>query len=137
MSEHTVKPVESGLLVLASEDARRKIFEFNFSDAAVKVFNFHQTDKPLANHFHKNKDEFFLFLEGGGVVFTAAVDVDGKIIGEIKRHDVGPMCTICIRAWNTHRFDLKPGTKFVEYSTKPFDKNDMYASPIEFPKQAM
>ena len=123
--------VECGSLSLVSSDARRDICEFGFSDSAFQDFTIRDTSKPLGQHYHRDKFEVFYFLEGGGTIRTARVDADGKIIGEIKKFEVGPGSAIRIPPSHTHRFDLTPNTRFVAFSSKPFDAGDMIACPIE------
>lgn len=123
--------VECGSLELASSDARRDIHEFGFSDSAFQDFVIRNASKPLGQHYHREKFEIFYFLEGGGNIQTARVDTEGQIVGEIKKFKVAPGSVIRIPPYHTHRFDLVPNTRFVAFSSKPFDANDMTACPIE------
>ncbi len=122
--------VECGFLSLASSDVRRDIREFGFSGSAFQDFLIKDPVKPLGQHFHREKSEIFYFLEGGGTIRTAKVDAAGKIAGEIRQFNIQPGNVILIPPMHTHRFDLLPNTRFVAFSSKPFDPNDMTACPI-------
>lgn len=122
--------VECGSLKLASSDARRDIHEFEFLDSAFQDFVIKDISKPLGQHFHREKYEIFYFREGGGIIQTAEVDATGAIVGDVKRFEVGPGSIIRIPAMHTHRFDLVRNTRFVAFSSKPFDQKDMIACPI-------
>lgn len=132
--DHVFPPqedVECGLLTLASSDARRDIREFGFGSSAFQDFTIRDASKPLGQHYHREKFEIFSFLEGGGTIRTARVNAEGKIVGEIKSFKVGPGTVIRIPPYYTHRFDLIPNTRFVAFSSKPFDAGDMPSCPIE------
>jgi len=125
-----VEEVEFGRLHLASSDVRRDIREFEFRGSAFQDFLIKDASKPLGQHFHREKFEIFYFLEGGGTVRTALVNAEGTIVGEVKRFEVGPGSVIRIPPYHTHRFDLAINTRFVSFSSKPFDAGDMIACPI-------
>ena len=125
--------VELGKLSCVSEDARRAICEFTFKESggAFQDFLIRDGSKPLGQHFHRLKEEIFYFLEGSGIIHTALVDKNGKITGPVKKFEVSKGSVIRITPNQAHRFDLEPNTRFVAYSSKPFDPNDMVACPIE------
>ena len=122
--------VEYGSLALASSDERRDIREFGFNDCAFQDFTIRDASKPLGQHYHREKFEVFYFLEGGGAIRTARVDAEGKIMGETKEFKIEAGSVIKIPPYYTHRLDLLPNTRFVAFSSKPFDKDDMPACPI-------
>jgi len=122
--------VERGLLKLVSSDARRDIRELEFNDSAFQDFLIKGTAKPLGQHLHREKFEIFYFLEGSGTIRTARVNAEGKIVGEIKQFEVGPGSVIRIPRYHVHRFDLVANTRFVAFSSRPFDERDMIACPI-------
>ncbi len=122
--------VECGLFKLVSSDARRDIRELEFRGSAFQDFFIKDASKPLGQHFHREKFEIFCFPDGGGTIRTARVDATGKIVGEIKQFEIGPGFVIRIPPYHTHRFDLTPNTRFVAFSSKPFDAGDMIACPI-------
>lgn len=126
----TQEEVECGSLNLVSSDARRDIREFEFIGSTFQDFLIKDTLKPLGQHFHREKCEIFCFLEGDGTIRTARVNAGGKIISEIKQFEVGPGSVIRIPPYHTHRFDLATNTRFVAFSSKPFDAGDMIASLI-------
>lgn len=130
-AEKAVVEVECGSLKIVSSDARRDIREFEFGGSALQDFLIKDTSKPLGQHFHRKKFEVFYFLEGGGTIQIAQVNSEGKIIGETKQFKVGPGSAIRIPPYHTHRFDLAIHTRFIAFSSKPFDAGDMIACPIE------
>lgn len=127
----TREEVECAPLKLVSSDARRDIHEFEFGGSAFQDFLIRDTSKPLGQHFHRKKFEMFYFLEGGGTIRTARVNSEGKIISDIKQFEVGPGSAIRIPPYHTHRFDLATHTRFIAFSSKPFDADDMRVCPIE------
>ncbi len=128
--QSSLSQVECGLLSLVSSDARRDIREFGFSNSAFQDFIIRDTSKPLGQHYHREKFEIFYFIEGGGTIRTARVDIDGKIVGEIEEVEVAAGFVILIPSYHTHRFDLMSNTHFVAFSSKPFDAGDMPSCPI-------
>lgn len=124
--------VESDVLRLVSSDARRDIYEYEFTqgDCAFQDFTIRDTSKPVGQHFHKEKFEIFYFISGGGRIRTARVSSDGKITDEIKIFVVSAGSAIRIPPYHTHRFDLVENTRFVAFSSRSFDPTDMIACPI-------
>lgn len=132
--DHVFPPqedVECGLLSLISSDARRDICEFGFGNSALQDFTIRDASKPFGQHYHREKFGIFYFLEGGGTIRVARVNAEGKIVGEVKRFEVVAGSVIRIPPYHTHRFDLLPNTRFVAFSSKPFDAGDMPSCPIE------
>ncbi|OGY78802.1 MAG: hypothetical protein A3B74_03385 [Candidatus Kerfeldbacteria bacterium RIFCSPHIGHO2_02_FULL_42_14] len=125
-----VEEVECELLQTVSSDSRREICEFGFASAAIQDFTIYDGSRPLGQHYHRKKFEVFYFLEGGGLIWTAHVSTDGKIIGPIQQFKVEPGVVIKIPPFHTHRLDLVPNTRFVAFSSKPFDADDMPGCPI-------
>lgn len=123
--------VEHGSLKLVSSDARRDIRELELCGWMFQDFVIKDASKPLGQHFHREKFEIFHFLDGGGMIRTARVNAEGKIVGEVKQFEVNPGLTIRIPPYHAHRFDLTVNTHFVALSSKPFDAGDMIACPIE------
>lgn len=126
-----VVEVESGSLEVASSDARRTICEYNFTSGSVQSFEI-KKNATLGNHFHKDKIEIFMFVEGGGTVKTACTSRESGKVGEIKEFQVISGSVIKIPPHHTHRLDLVKGTRFLVYSSMPFDANnmDMISCPI-------
>lgn len=127
-----VAAIESGILTLPNpkaDDDRRTILETNLGDGSVQFFHV-KRDATLGNHFHRNKTETFVFIEGSGSLRTAEVDGKGEIAAEIRTFTIGPMTTVKIPPYQTHQFDLKAGTRFLCYSSAPFDPKDMPSCPL-------
>lgn len=131
MDAHEEKVEHSLLLEPVSSDDRRDIREVNFSDSAWADFLIKDGSKPLGQHFHRKKFEIFHFLHGGGKVRTAKVDADGKTVGEVQVIQVGPGSIIRIPSMHAHRFDLAAHTRFIGFSSSPFDGGDMIPCPIK------
>lgn len=123
--------VQSGTLEVVSKDARREIKEFEFSDSAFNDFTIRGDAEPVGQHYHREKTEVFYFIEGGGVLYSAMVNDEGTITGEVEELEIKPGTVVKIPPYRTHRFDLKPGTRFVAHSSRPFDPDDMPSCPIE------
>jgi hypothetical protein len=116
---------------LGAADSRRVIREFNSKDFGFNEFCIDQeSDRPLGQHYHRNKIEEFCFLEGGGTIRVARVDEDGTIVGEPQVFTIVPGFVISVPPLHTHRLDLHKGTRFVVRSSAPFDPDDMIACPI-------
>lgn len=126
--------VERGTLELVASDVRRDILEHLFTKDSIQDFFVKDGSRPLGNHFHRHKFEIFYFLQGGGTVQTAEVSSSGTIIGPISQADVVPGSVVKIPAFRTHRFDLLPNTRFIAYSSQPFDANDMTVAPLPPPQ---
>ncbi len=125
--------VESGPVLLVSEDERRTIKELNLADAAVTDFVIKGSVKPVGQHFHRYKSETFLFSKGGGTIRTVPMDNDGKSIGLVTAFDFkvenGGKYVVHIPAMVAHRFDLLPGTEMSCFSSKPFNEQDKDLNP--------
>lgn len=127
----TTGEVEFGLLSPASSDERRDLYEFNFRDSSLKRVHVHNAPNPLGQHYHQKKVGVFYFLEGGGIIKTALVNQNGEIVGMIRRFEVGPGDVIKIPPYHTHRFDLKPDTIYLDFSSTPFDPDNIRQCPIQ------
>lgn len=130
MSPIVLQEVECGQLNLVSSDARRDILEFEFGSAAFTELLIKDGSKPLGQHFHREKFEVFYFIEGSGVYRTALVDDNGRITDEVRSFKIKPGVVIRVPPMHAHRTDLAPGTRFVCFSSKPFNQDDMIACPI-------
>ncbi len=122
--------VEVGSLKLESQDTRRTISELNYTNGSCALLDVHDGSKPLGQHYHKNKTETFLVVQGSGTVRTAEVDDEGMIIGDVMVTSLTKNSVVVIPPMHTHRFDLEIGTSMVMISSTPFDPDDMLACPI-------
>ncbi len=106
-------------------DARRAISEFNSPTGGFSIQSFIVTadELPLGNHFHNDKEETFVILEGGGKVLLAQVNEDGQPIQiAIYSLEAGSVVKVCPRT--AHTFFLKPGSRMICFSSKAFDENN-------------
>ena len=130
--ENSEEGVQFGTLNVVANDERREIREREFPDSSVQLFVVKDGTQPLGQHYHRKKVEIFYFTEGGGIIYTAQVNSVGEIVGEVKKFEVVPGVIIRIPPYHTHRFDLLPGTRFVAFSSKPFDQKDMPSCTIKY-----
>lgn len=96
------------------EDQRRVLIEWvqDYAIRACKVAIIKE-DLELGNHYHKNKDEIFYLLSGGG-----EIELDGKR-SSIKEGD-----KVFIPRGTRHSFWLTKGSILLGAGTEPFDPND-------------
>lgn len=111
-------------LVVASDDARRTISEFNGTHYAVQHFVMHEA-LPVGKHYHRGKDEHFYFLRGGGEYRWYPVDETGAPLGSVQATTIFAGDEVYVPAYTAHMFVLEPGTEMVCYSTAPFDADDL------------
>ncbi len=122
--------VQVSSVAVVSDDYRRRIEEALFSDGSIQFFVVKDGSSPLGQHYHKNLVEVFYFFEGGGTVSVAKVNGAGEVIGVICQYVLTEGSVIKIPPFHTHRFDLRPGTKFIVFGSRPFDRDDLWPCPI-------
>ena len=125
-----VGEVEHGSLALISSDGRRDLFEITFETGTFNYFVIKQDACPLGQHFHRKKYEIFYFLEGGGTLTSAPVDGAGRVNGPVCTCTVSAGHVVRVPPRQTHRFDLRPGTRFVAFASAPFLPEDMSVCPV-------
>jgi mannose-6-phosphate isomerase-like protein (cupin superfamily) len=113
-----------GLIGLVHEDARRAISEFNTEDWDFSIQQFKIKEKiPLGNHYHAKKDEIFVILKGSGQVTTQKREVpESRETFDLKTGSV-----VYVPKNMAHTFVLEPESEMICFSTKAFDKDDMYS----------
>ena len=122
-----------GTLKSVKEDGRRKIEEFSSleGDFSIQLFTI-LSEQPLGDHYHEEKDEIFVILEGSGKLVTDSIDKEawggGRYLNscELKIGSV-----VLVKKRVAHRFILEPGSKMICFSSKAFDENDFHTH--EFP----
>lgn len=117
--------IETGTLRLVSSDDRRDIREHEFGDASFQEFAVKDGTRALGKHYHRRKQEIFYFLEGRGTLFLASVDGSGRLVGDQRSVEVAPGSIIRIPPYCYHEFHLRPGTRFVACSSRPFEQDDL------------
>lgn len=103
-------------LKLVSEDERRKLSEFGNGGnwKVCKVLEFKQ-DAWVGNHYHKNKDEMFLLIDGAGVF----------VIGENTFIKQAPY-SVLVSAGQYHAFKLDKGSVLICLASQEHDPKDDY-----------
>ncbi len=122
----TRSSIEAGRLERVSSDSRRDIYEYDFANGSVQCFDGKSgIEKPLGNHYHRNKEEVFLFRDAEGVVLTYSVDSEGKRCGPQAEYKIAPMVALRIPRYTAHRFVFtKPYPQFDCFSSAPFNEKD-------------
>ncbi len=116
----------SGNLTRVSNDERRVITEFNGPDFSIQSFTvLGEEGVPviLGDHYHTKKKETFVWSSGCGVVFIVPVDPCSGAVVETKKRkvQVGEGSVLVIEPYELHIFAMCKGTKFICYSSAPFD----------------
>jgi len=122
--------IESGQLKLVHGDIRRSIFEYNGEDFSIQKFDIHQ-ECSLGDHFHRNKSETFVLIEGAGFVLFKPLNSDGVSSDEVQRHELFPGSVFRLPPLTAHTFFLKAGSKMVCYSSAKFDSNNTDMPPFK------
>lgn len=125
------KNMIKGEAEIVSQDDRRTIREFNFTDSAITDIVVHGNAGPLGNHFHAKKEEIFYFAEGSGVIKMVKVDPVGRRVGKVQTFKMKKGMNIRIPQFYAHRFDVEPGTRLFVWNSEPFDMKDMIAHKID------
>lgn len=112
--------IQFGVAEVAHADGSRLLYECNFRDCSVQIIDV-ATEIPLANHYHKLKDETFVLIEGGGVFCGVAVDEYGNRQGEVQPKRLLEGAVVKVPAFFAHTFILTAGSRLVCFSSKPFD----------------
>lgn len=103
-------------LKLVSEDERRKLSEFGNGGTwkVCKILEF-KKDSWVGNHYHKNKDEMFVLLEGSG---TFVVEKTTFV-----KH--APY-SVLVSKGQYHAFNLMKGSVLICLATELHDPKDDY-----------
>src|SRR5262245_57901921 len=102
-------------LKLVSNDSRRSLFEFGEGNWKIGKYIEVKEDSELGNHFHKEKDECFLLIEG-----------------EIKELELDNLTLCCVKApfsftvpkGMRHRFSIKAGSKLIGLQSELYNPQD-------------
>lgn len=121
-----------GMITPVHEDERRSIAEFDSPAGgfSVQSFQIKESQIPLGNHYHGDKDEIFVITEGRGIVFFAEVNRDKFKAKDIFSRIVSAGSVIKIPAYTAHALVLKTGSKMICFSTKPFDADDLHPCKV-------
>lgn len=124
----------SGLLTVSNpkmDDERRRIASFESEEHGFEVSHFdikQTTTAPLGNHYHREKTETFLILEGSGTLVCCDVaEIDGAptSMGNLERIALSKGTVVHVQSYTAHAFFLEESSVMVCWSSKPFDGKDM------------
>ncbi|MBI2121736.1 MAG: hypothetical protein HYT98_01305 [Candidatus Sungbacteria bacterium] len=117
MYKGQIAPIPNG------EDNRRIIEEFNCTEGGFSVGRFFikNDDKALGNHYHRDKEETFVILDGSGIVVTQKLLTSGNPLGPVERTELQPDSVVKIMRYTAHAFLLKPGSRMICYSSAAFN----------------
>lgn len=118
-------------LLPVANDSRRLIRECNFSTMSVQSIEVSDGAVPLGQHYHANKSELFVILEGGGTIRTVRVNSSGVPEGIVAERAVIVGDVISVPPYYAHRFDLRKDTRMLVFSSKPFEETDIIRCPID------
>lgn len=103
--------------MIKHEDERRILVDYPFPDGIKSIKLVTAKDGCLVgNHWHKEKDEYFILLKGSGVAVTNLWDSKEMVVGEIIS---------CPRG-TPHTFKLVEGSQLLGLATELFDETDEY-----------
>lgn len=96
------------------EDNRRKLIEV-ISDEAIRSVKIIEAkyDCIVGDHYHKNKDENFYLISGGGTV-TIGDFMSPMTVGRLYAVPRGTY----------HKFELRENSMMLGTASEPFDEND-------------
>lgn len=122
-----VEPIELGLMQFGHGDERRIINDCNLNECGIQHF-YIKSIEPLGNHYHKNKQEVFVIVEGKGIFTYLPLNQQGKPIGTQKTISVTTGNVIKVAPFTAHAFRLKIGSTMWCFSSAPFEpeNSDMH-----------
>ncbi len=104
------------------EDERRCLIEWatgSFKECKVAIM---KEDGILGDHWHANKDETFLLLQGRA---------SKVVIGDYTRTDVQPVTAFVVPRNTYHAFHLDKGSVLLGAATELYDRQDERAGVVE------
>lgn len=123
-------PVRNG------DDERRLITAFGSKNDGFELTHFiirKTTKAPLGNHYHREKTETFMILDGSGILtYAEVVEIDGKVslFKKPETIELSGGTVVQILPYTSHAFHLEEGSVMVCFSSRPFDSNDMPSCKI-------
>ncbi|HEY9690759.1 MAG TPA: hypothetical protein V6D15_00970 [Oculatellaceae cyanobacterium] len=119
-----LKPIELGLMQFGHGDERRIIDDCNLNGCGIQHF-YIKSSEPLGNHYHKNKREVFVIVEGKGIFTYLPLNQEGKPIGKQKTIPVKTGNVIKVAPFTAHAFRLNIGSTMWCFSSAPFDSDNL------------
>ncbi len=96
-------------------DSRRKLIEWARGDFRVSKALIAGENCIVGDHYHRNKDETFLLLQG---------KARRIVLNDQEWSDVAAPYEIEVPRGNYHLFDLEPGSILLGVATSVFDPDD-------------
>ena len=119
-----LEPIELGMMQFGHGDERRIIYDCNLNECGIQHFYIKSTE-PLGNHYHKNKQEVFVIVQGEGIFAYLPLTQEGKPIGKQKIIPVKTGNVIKVAPFTAHAFRLNIGSTMWCFSSAPFDPKNM------------
>ena len=110
-------------LKLVSEDSRRKLFEFGEGIWKVAKYIEVSQDCEIGSHYHKEKDEFFLLIDGE-MEYTLASKSDVSLTYYVYNRRVTAPFAISVPRGTFHTFKIKAGSRMIGLCSELFNKCD-------------
>ncbi|MEK7603951.1 MAG: WxcM-like domain-containing protein [Patescibacteria group bacterium] len=121
-----IEPIRGG------DDDRRMITAYESKDGEFEITYFvirKTMGAPLGNHYHREKKETFLILNGSGILtYADVVEVNNKVRLYLEKPDIIELhegTVVQILPYTAHAFRLEEGSVMVCFSDKAFNANDM------------
>ncbi len=119
-----LEPIELGMMQFGHGDERRIIDDCNLNECGIQHFYIKSTE-PLGNHYHKNKQEVFVIVEGKGIFTYLPLNHEGKPLGKQKTISVKKGNVIKVDPFTAHAFRLNIGSTMWCFSSAPFDQDNL------------
>lgn len=114
---------EHGTIGPTPPDPRRTIMEYNFRRCSFANFTVHEPE-PLGQCYWTKRFGIFVFTNGGGRILTRELNESGKPRADASECEIGPRSVISIPPFTAFTFIMEPGTKFVRFTSAPFNERD-------------
>lgn len=102
-------------LTLVSEDSRRALYEFGEGDWKIAKYIEVKEDSVIGDHYHLNKDECFLLVEG---------QIEELFIGEESVKNINAPSVVDVPRGTYHKFLIKGGSKLIGLMSELYNKQD-------------
>lgn len=115
-------------LTLVHERPDRRIYEYSGVEGSIQFTEVLELT-VLGNHYHKNKDENFEILAGGGVLCLQVIfsPTNKAMLPHMHVVLMKPGFKYRVAPWEAHALVLEPGTELVCRSDKPWDPADKHS----------
>lgn len=102
--------------IVENSDNRRQLVDWNieFACKSIKLLNFF-SDAIVGDHFHQEKDELFILVEG---------KIQELIVGESKVTNINPPVAWLVKKGQYHKYLCDESTILICLSTECFNPKD-------------